>query len=83
MCAFFSVAFHLYLVMRSFTFQFDDNHAVPLRTLPSIVCCVGGLLIMLLGYSNKSSVIQNWNAIAFVSLTLMLLSFSSAYVTCA
>lgn len=76
----FAVAVHLYLIMRGFTFQFDDNNAQPLRTVPSIVLCVGGQLLLFLGFTSWRWVVRYWDSIAFVGLGAMMTSYSSACV---
>lgn len=78
--AVFAVAVHLYLVVRGFTLQADDNNAQPLRTVPSIVLCVAGQLVLFLGFTSWRWVIRRWDAIAFVGMGAMLTSYSSACV---
>ena len=79
-CAIAVVAVHLLFVMRNFTFPPDGNMSSTLSTVPTMVVCVAGPLLLCLGFTSRPWVISHWNAIAYTAMTPMFLSLSSACV---
>lgn len=81
-CAFVSVAVHMFLISRHFIFATGGGASADAtaRAIPSVVCCLLSLTGLSLGLTTRMPwVIQNWSPIAFAAVTPLLLTLSSAY----